>query len=70
MKPYETLKLTESPDVGDLQREARKSSVGHFPNKSGDFHSSVRDSSDRRKTRRSLKRSDKNQVKKIIYTEV
>jgi len=30
MKPYETHKLTDYPDVGDIRAEGRKSSVGRI----------------------------------------
>ncbi len=58
MHPYQTIKLTEGPDVGDIRAEGRHSSVGKLPNKTGEFRSYCR-SANRKVVRRHLKRSDK-----------
>ena len=48
--------LIASPDVADIQAQARKSSVGHFRTKGGDFRSYTRSAASRAATRRTLKR--------------
>jgi hypothetical protein len=60
MKPYRTIRLTEQPDVADIQAEGRKSSVGRFAEKGGDFKPYTRNASARKAVRRALKKADKN----------
>jgi hypothetical protein len=43
MRPYTHIKLIDAPDVGDIQAQARKSSVGKLPEKGGDFKSYTAD---------------------------
>ncbi len=59
MHPYNFRKLTESPDVGDIKEEGRKSSTGKYPEKGGEFKGYTRKSRNKRATRRYLKRADK-----------
>jgi hypothetical protein len=58
MKPYETIRLTECPDVGDIQSEGRASHVGKLREIGGDFKPYLR-TPKRKATRRGLKRADK-----------
>jgi hypothetical protein len=37
MKAYRNIRLTECPDVGDIQFEGRKSSVGRIPRGEADY---------------------------------
>jgi len=65
MRAYQNIKFALCPDVVDIKLDARKSSFGKFPGKSGDFHPYSR-SNKRKKMRRYLKRSDKAISKKIF----
>lgn len=58
MKPYEHRKLTEGPDVADIQDEGRRSAVGKFPKPSGDY-TGYCSPAKKKTTRRALKRADK-----------
>lgn len=62
MRPYSHIKLTEFPDVKDIQSEGRHSSVGKFREKGGDFKSYTRSADSRRATRRHLKKKNANRV--------
>jgi hypothetical protein len=64
MKPYKTIKLTEDPDVADIQSEGRKSSVGKLPAKNHEYRPYSR-SKNRKRIRRILKRKDKRRIDKI-----
>lgn len=64
MKPYQTNKLTEFPDVADIQADGRKSCAGKFAGKSGDYRPYSR-SKNRKSTRRGLKRADKAKIERI-----
>lgn len=68
MKPYKTIKLTEYPDVADIQNEGRKSSVGRIPNKEHEYKPYSR-SKNRKRIRRILKRIDKKRFDKILNEE-
>jgi hypothetical protein len=59
MKPYKTFKLTECPDVGDIQEEGRSSHIGKLREKSGEFKPYTRAAQHRKAVRRTLKRRDK-----------
>ena len=57
MRPYGLEHtLIVGPDVADIQEQGRKSSVGHFPTKSGEFRSYTRNTAAKRATRVSIKR--------------
>ena len=60
MKPY-GLKVIEAPDVGDIQEGARKSSIGRFREKGGDYKSYPRSSVAKRAIRRLAKRAARRQ---------
>jgi hypothetical protein len=64
MKPYQTRKLIEGPDVADIQAEGRHSSVGRLPGKSGDYRPYCR-GANRKTIRRQLKRADKSKAMRI-----
>lgn len=68
MKPYQTKKLIEFPDVADIRANGRKSSVGKLGGKSGDNRPYCR-SKKRKAIRRALKRADKAKVEKIEFPE-
>jgi hypothetical protein len=59
MKAYENIPWIEYPDVADIQSQARKSSVGRFRRKGGDFKGYIRRVANKAQTRRYLKRKDK-----------
>jgi hypothetical protein len=65
MKPYQTIKLTECPDIADIQADGRHSSVGKLPNKTGEYRPYCR-SAHRKAVRRHLKRADKAQALREI----
>ena len=54
MKPYQNKKLEQSPDVGDIREEGRKSSVGKLPSKSGEYKSYFRRAKNKKTIRRSI----------------
>ncbi len=57
MRPYGLEStLIEGPDVADIQAQARKGCIGHFPTKGGDFRSYTRSTAGRAATRRTIKR--------------
>jgi hypothetical protein len=58
MKPYQTKKLEQFPDCGDIRDEGRKSVVGRLRGPGGDYRASI-NSKSKRATRRALKRADK-----------
>jgi hypothetical protein len=60
MKPYSHIKLIERPDVGDIQSEARHSSVGKLPEKGGDYKPYIRKAAARKAARRHLKKENAN----------
>lgn len=60
MRPYQTHKLEEFPDCGDIQAEGRKSSVGRLRGKGG-YRASINAKS-KRASRRYLKRADKARI--------
>ena len=51
MKPY-GVRVIENPDIADLAEMGAKSSVGHYPGRSGDYHSNSRSSASKAATRR------------------
>jgi hypothetical protein len=51
MKPY-GVRVIEYPDVRDIQLMGAKSSVGHFPGRSGECHSYIRSVPGKAATRR------------------
>lgn len=55
MKPYKFRKLTEGPDIADIQAEGRHSRAGRFDEKS------YTNPKAKRQARRRLKRQDKHQ---------
>lgn len=61
MKPY-GLNPTEHPDVGDIQNEGRKSSIGRLPGKGGD-RKSYQKPAKKRASRRVYKRRARQQGK-------
>jgi hypothetical protein len=69
MKPYNTIRLEDSPDKGDIHVEARKSSVGIYGGPGGDFRGSHQNKTNKRQTRRQLKRADKARTNKNISNE-
>jgi hypothetical protein len=69
MHPYETIKLTERPNVADVKDEGRKSSVGKLPSRSGEFKPYTRNPRRRRAVRRSLKRADRARALKDALAE-
>jgi len=58
MKAYQNKKLVEGPDVADIREEGRRSAVGKFRGKGGDYRGYCK-SKNKRVTRRLLKRADK-----------
>lgn len=70
MRPYETFKLTEQPDIADIRREARHSRVGRNQEPSGDYKPYLRNSDTKKKVRRTLKRRDKARAIKEIEKEM
>jgi hypothetical protein len=66
MRPYTTFRFSNFPDVGDIKAEGRKSSAGQLPGKSGEYHSLTRNPNRRRQVRRTLKRSDKARVSRML----
>lgn len=68
MKAYETIKFEEFPDVADIQADGRKSSIGKFPSKNGEYKPYIR-SSNKKKVRRYLKHKDKMRMKKLLDNE-
>ncbi len=57
MRPYGLeYTLIVGPDVADVQVQGRKSSIGHFATKSGEFRSYTRNPKSRAATRRTIKR--------------
>jgi len=80
MKPYQTKKLTEGPDVGDIRSEGRKSIVGVAfirngkadrpwrRNRFGDYRGLNKPHA-KAVVRRNMKRSDKNKVNRLIMKE-
>ena len=69
MRPYKTKRLTEGPDVGDIQCEGRKSSIGKLKTKSGEYKPYTRSGKQRKRIRRRLKRSDKAAINKQDLAE-
>lgn len=71
MRPYglENV-LILGPDCGDIAEQARKSSVGHFAGKGGDYHGSNRDSASKRATRIRIKRGARSAARKAIAREL
>jgi hypothetical protein len=61
MRPYQTRKLEEFPDCGDIAEEGRKSSVGRLRGKGGYYRASINAKS-KRASRRYLKRADKARI--------
>lgn len=80
MKPYQTKRLTEGPDVADIRTEGRKSIVGVAfirngkpvrpwrRNPNGDYRGYNKPHA-KAVTRRNMKRSDKNKVMMLIKAE-
>lgn len=80
MKPYQTIRLTEGPDVADIRTEGRKSAVGRVAiingkptrfwrrNPNADYRGYCKPAA-KAKARRILKRSDKNKIKQLIKAE-
>jgi hypothetical protein len=56
MHPYQHKRLTEGPDIADIQNEGRRSGVGRLSKKSGDCRPYCRN---KKSIRRTLKRADK-----------
>jgi hypothetical protein len=54
MRAYHNIRLTDAPDILDIQIEGRKSSVGRFDEKSY-----IRKSANKKAIRRGLKRRDR-----------
>lgn len=69
MKAYETMRFRDCPDQGDIMAEARKSSVGRYPEAGGDYKSYTRSAKARRWTRRLLKRLDKIRARRLIEAD-
>ncbi|MCK9459488.1 MAG: hypothetical protein M0R80_07610 [Proteobacteria bacterium] len=65
MKPYKTIKLTECPDVADIQAEGRRSACGKLAGKSGECRGYTKSKQSKAATRRTLKRADKARVKRM-----
>ena len=65
MKPYKTKKLTECPDVADIKTEGRRSAVGQYAGKSGEYHGYTKSKTNKAAIRRNLKRADKARVKRV-----
>jgi len=65
MKPYANRRLTSNPDVGDIQAEGRKSSVGRLPGKKRGYNKP----DSKAKTRRNLKRADKAKTNRRLIRE-
>jgi hypothetical protein len=65
MRAYETYKFEEYPDVGDIQGDGRKSCVGRFREKGGDYKPYSKPNK-RKVTRRYLKRADKARVDRML----
>ena len=63
MRPYQTRKLEEFPDCGDIRAEGRKSAVGRLRGKGGYYRASINAKS-KRETRRYLKRADKARIRR------
>jgi hypothetical protein len=59
MRAYQNQRFIEGPDVGDVQSEGRASHIGKIAEKSGEFKPYTRNPENRRATRRTLKRRDK-----------
>lgn len=70
MKPYENISFIEFPDVADIQSQARKSSVGRFRRKGGDYKGYIRRVNNKKQTRRYLKRKDKAITNRRIRKEI
>lgn len=64
MRAYRTIKLTEYPDVGDIRREGRHSSVGRVRGERGYVRSNAK-----RVARRNLKRRDKARSMNFDFSE-
>jgi len=64
MRAYQTIKFILGPDVADIQADGRKSSIGRFREKGGDYKPYSR-SDNKKKTRRYLKRSDKARIERL-----
>jgi hypothetical protein len=62
MKPYQTIKLIEYPDIADIKSDGRKSSVGRVDD-GRDYHGYCR-SKHKKISRRHMKRSDKARSRK------
>lgn len=58
------------PDMGTLQQYALKSSASNISGKSGDFHSSIRSTEAKNRTRRYWKRQERAAAKNSIRKEL
>ncbi len=67
MKAYRTIKFIESPDLVDLQSQARKSSEGRSGARS--VRGGIKDKRAKAATRRIMKRADKAATAKIDFAE-
>lgn len=72
MRPYglEYDLIPGGGDVADIRALARKSSVGHFATKGGDFRSYTRSAASRAQTRRAFKRGARTAARKAIAREL
>jgi hypothetical protein len=71
MRPYGLeYTLIASPDVADLQEQARKGTVGHLASKSGHCRSYIRNTAAKRATRVSIKRGARTSARKAIVREL
>ncbi len=66
MRPYNTIKPIEHPDILDITTQARASHVGRLPGKSGDFKPYAVNPKTKAQTRRNLKRRDRQAVTRQI----
>lgn len=67
MKPYQTFKLTEGPDVADIKAEGRATHVGRVDNSERGY---IRRANVKRATRRHLKRSDRMRAERELHLDV
>lgn len=65
MKPY-GVQIEENQDVAAIQFTGRKSCIGKFPSKSGEYKSYIRKSNNKRAIRRYWKRKARLEGKKQI----
>ena len=71
MRPYRTTRLTEGPDVGDIKREGRKSSVGFSINGTRIVRHTrgYSQAKQKKKVRRAMKRADRARLDRELSSE-